>query len=72
MSAAADPYTAAQIAAEAHLAALDEELFDTGAVTHVPALAPYCGCQTCVVRAVLFAASPYFAAIAADQESAAP
>lgn len=49
-----------QRAAEARLAALDEELFgDEAAPLAVPpplSAGPYCGCQTCVVRETLDAA----------------
>lgn len=51
---------AAQKAAEAHLAACQEALFemeeDSGELVESPASAPFCGCDTCMVREVLYAA----------------
>lgn len=49
----------AQRAAEAHLAACNEAMFayeDGDESVESPAIAPYCGCDTCIVREVLFAA----------------
>ena len=54
----------AQKAAEAHLAACTEAMFaweEAGEVDESivsPAIAPFCGCDTCVVREVLYAAWP--------------
>jgi hypothetical protein len=56
----------AQRAAKAHLDACDEALedglwadgVDTLAVIASPACAPFDGCQTCLIREVLFAAWP--------------
>lgn len=66
-----DPGYAAQQAAEAHLDACEEalwaeeELEDGAELPDSPACAPFCGCQTCVVREVLFAAWPVFTAATA-------
>lgn len=58
---------AAQVAAEAHLdaceaseEAYEEALMDGVDLDHIdtPASAPYCACQTCMVREVLYAAWP--------------
>ena len=67
----------AQKAAEEHLARCNEALWDDagdsmlagikGAVTDSPASAPYCGCDTCVVRETLHAAWP-FLLLAAEEE----
>ena len=50
----------AQKAAEAHLAACQEAMFameeDVETEVESPASAPFCGCDTCVVREVLYAA----------------
>lgn len=48
----------AQRAAEAHLEACQEAQWDNdeGGDMESPASAPFCGCDTCVVREVLFAA----------------
>lgn len=52
----------AQKAAEAHLAACEEAQFaweeNADSEVESPASAPFCGCNTCVVREVLFAAWP--------------
>lgn len=54
---------AAQKAAEEHLDACWEaywmEEVDGDEDVISPALAPFCGCQTCVVREVLYAAYPH-------------
>ena len=47
----------AQRAAEDHLAACWEAL---DIMEESPASAPFCGCQTCEVREVLYAAWPIF------------
>ena len=46
-----------QRAAEEHLDACAEALFamDEGKEVDSPASAPYCGCETCVVRETLYA-----------------
>jgi len=50
----------AQKAAELHLARCNEALWDDpGVLIDSPASAPFCGCDTCVVREVLFAAWPF-------------
>lgn len=48
----------AQAAAEAHLAACQEAFWamEEGDEIESPASAPFCGCDTCVVREVLWAA----------------
>lgn len=51
----------AQEAAEKHLAACNEALYDydengADATTESPSVAPYDGCDTCIVREVLYAA----------------
>jgi hypothetical protein len=48
----------AQAAAEAHLARCSEALWaeSEGEPAESPACAPFCGCDTCVVREVLWAA----------------
>lgn len=54
----------AQKAAEAHLAACQEVFWEleegemTGEESSSPASAPFCNCDTCIVREVLFAAWP--------------
>lgn len=54
----------AQKAAEAHLAACDDALYDydehgDDATVQMPETAgPYCGCSTCIVRETLHAAWP--------------
>lgn len=54
----------AQKAAEAHLAACweaywaEEESENLEGLPESPACAPFCGCETCIVREVLFAAWP--------------
>ena len=56
-----DPAALAQKAAEAHLDACFEAMwaYDEGDdEVESPALAPFCGCQTCIVREVLWAAWP--------------
>lgn len=56
----------AQQVAEAHLSACHEALFaeqdadDCSMIPESPASAPFCGCDTCVVREVLYAAWPVF------------
>lgn len=55
--------TAMQQAAELRLAACQEALYEEeGAAT--PSIAPFCGCDTCVVREVLDAAWPHMLALA--------
>lgn len=51
----------AQAAAEAHLCACHEALSadEDGEDIESPASAPFCGCETCEVREVLFAAWPF-------------
>jgi hypothetical protein len=49
----------AQKEAEKHLAACQEALWseeETGRPMDSPACAPFCGCDTCIVREVLWAA----------------
>jgi hypothetical protein len=59
-----DPGIRAQRAAEAHLSACVDALFAESESDNPddwpesPASAPFCGCDTCVVREVLFAAWP--------------
>ena len=65
---------AAQRVAEAHLAACSEGLYaeEEGESSDFesPASAPFCGCETCVVREVLYAAWPIIAdAVRAEQSS---
>jgi hypothetical protein len=52
----------AQRAAEAHLEACEEALhaieYESEADVDDPAIGPFCGCTTCVVREVLHAAWP--------------
>lgn len=55
--------------AEAHLVACNEALYDNAESS--PALGPYCGCQTCVVREVLMSVWDEFLA-EARHESRAP
>ena len=54
----------AQRAAEAHLAACEEAMYEADCVGEAevdsPASAPFCGCTTCQVREVLHAAWPIF------------
>lgn len=56
--------TAAQRAAEAHLAACQDAMFeafqidDPQAWPASPSIGPFCGCDTCVVREILHAAWP--------------
>ena len=60
----------AQKAAEAHLAACTEAMFaweEGDDLAESPACAPFCGCDTCVVREVLHAAWP-FLLLAAEEE----
>jgi len=60
----------AQRAAEKHIAALDEALYaeDSGEQVEWPeSLAPYCGCETCRVREILYAAWPHLQR-AADED----
>lgn len=53
----------AQKAAEAHLAGLDECLFQESENGDQPdwpeSAGPYCGCQTCIVREILWAGWPH-------------
>jgi len=60
-----DPGVRAQRAAEAHLVACweafhayDELGVEEGEGPEDPSSAPFCGCETCVVREVLYAAWP--------------
>lgn len=58
---------AAQHAAEERLAACQEALFaeEMGdAVAPSPAVGPYCGCDTCMVREILDAAWPHMLELA--------
>lgn len=61
----------AQSAAEVHLVACEDYLLDAEAGIPSnkdnPAVAPYDGCPSCVVREVLFAAWPYVLEIARDE-----
>lgn len=52
----------AQRAAEKHLIACMEALYeqDGGNEVESPASGPFCGCETCVIREVLYAAWPIF------------
>jgi hypothetical protein len=56
-----DLFYKAQQAAEEHWAACQEAEFgeQDDAPAESPACAPYCGCDTCVVREILHAAWPY-------------
>ena len=76
-----DPYQAAQDAAELHLSACNAALWSDefdgipdghdDVIPDSPAVAPFCGCDTCLVREVLHAALPFMAAIvAAEAEDA--
>ena len=60
----------AQRAAEAHLEACEEALYaaegEEGEDQDEPGLGPYCGCTTCVVREVLYAAWPILRQAALD------
>ena len=63
----------AQDAAEAHIDALQAELWawenddELGEETTVDdQLGPFCGCDTCVVREILYAAAPYLAKFVRD------
>lgn len=52
----------AQTAAEAHLAACQEAMFaweDGDESVESPAMTTFCGCDTCVVREVLYAGWPF-------------
>jgi hypothetical protein len=58
----------AQAVAEKHLEACYEALWweetdGIGDAPESPAIAPFCGCTTCVVREVLFASLEYLLAI---------
>ncbi len=55
-----DAGQAAHDAAEAHLNAIWEA--ETGEREDSPESAPFCGCQTCIIREVLHAAWPVFEA----------
>jgi len=58
----ADYVQLAQRAAEAHLAACYEALYaceEGDETAESPACAPFCGCETCVVRETLHAAWPF-------------
>ena len=63
----------AQRAAEAHLAACQEAFWDyesgemQGEEDGSPASAPFCNCDTCIVREVLFAAWPIMQQEAQDE-----
>ena len=48
----------AHTTARAHLIACWEAEFDEDADVENPASSPYCGCETCIVREVLYAAYP--------------
>lgn len=59
----------AQAAAEAHLYACHEALSadeEGEGIIDSPASAPFCGCETCEVREVLFAAWPFLKLAALD------
>jgi hypothetical protein len=60
--ASSDPSERAQELAERHLAACQEALWSEDAgeaeVAESPACGPFCGCDTCIVREVLYAACP--------------
>lgn len=60
----------AQRAAEAHLAACWEAYWaeEEGREIESPACAPFCGCDTCVVREVLFAAWSFLESAVANQD----
>lgn len=65
----------AQRAAEEHLAACQEALYaeedygDTDVAAGSPAIAPFCGCDTCVVREILHAAWPFMLELAREEVS---
>jgi len=68
--------TAMQRAAEAHLAKADELLWEEeqGVVSENDAdlAGPYCGCQTCIVREVLWAAWPFMYRLAHHPDTVEP
>jgi hypothetical protein len=70
--------TAMQRAAEAHLSKADLMLWEEeedcyGYHGEGPDLAgPYCGCQTCIVREVLWASWPYMYRLAHHPDTVAP
>lgn len=63
----------AQKAAEAHLAACQEAMFAADEIENPeewpasPSIAPFCGCDTCVIREVLHAAWPHVMAAAREE-----
>lgn len=68
-----DAYVRAQAKAEAHLAKCFEALYDDESgdssasgdePVESPAVAPFCGCDTCQVREILFAAKEELTLIA--------
>lgn len=54
-----DHWAEAHKAALGHIIACWEAEFDEDENIENPASAPYCGCETCVVREVLYAAYPH-------------
>lgn len=68
-------YRQAHKKAEEHLAACNEAMFDDDGNEAIdkesPAVGPYCGCETCMIREVLWAAKEELVAIA-RAESAGP
>lgn len=56
-----DQYDRAQLAAETHLTLCVDALHD--GADDSPAIRPFCGCDTCIVREVLFAAKEELLAI---------
>lgn len=59
----------AQRAAETHLAACQEALWaeEEGTDVESPALGPFCGCDTCIVREILHAAWPHLLELAREE-----
>lgn len=65
----------AQQAAMEHLAACQDALFaeegeELDVAAGTPAIAPYCGCDTCIVREVLHAAWPHMLELAREEVGA--
>lgn len=57
----------AQAAAEKHLDACMDAFWREGEGEFEDTIAPFCGCQTCIVREVLHAAWPFLLAAARDE-----
>lgn len=67
---------AAQRAAEQHLAACQEWMWaeEEGGESlerECPSVGPFCGCDTCIVREILWAAWPHLLALAREEVAAA-